>query len=52
MYYRSMPYFDPEEVARLLASPPVAKSRGWRNWFRVVASLVLAPSAARHGDWL
>jgi len=52
MYYPSMPYFDPEEVAQLLASPPVNKSRRRWNWLKVVASLVLAPIGARQGTWL
>lgn len=36
MYYRSMPYFDAEEVAQLLARPPLAKSRHWGNWLTVL----------------
>jgi hypothetical protein len=48
MYYRSMPYYDPEEVAALLL---VAKGkRAWprRGWWRIVARAVLAnPSLGR-----
>jgi hypothetical protein len=47
MYWRSMPYFDPEEVARLRAAAPVAGARGKTNG--MATNPMPALNSARHG---
>jgi hypothetical protein len=42
MYYRSMPFYDPDEVSALLL--PVKRKHVWprSGWWRIVARAVLA----------
>ena len=42
MYYRSMPYYDPDEVSALLLS--TNRNYLWprRGWWRIVARAILA----------
>jgi len=49
MYWRSMPYFDPGEVAGLHAAARITKARGKKNWPWTVRNLMAALSSARHG---
>jgi hypothetical protein len=51
MYYRSMPYFEVEQLAIPPAPPPARVARR-RRWLLLVAALVLAPGAALLAPWI
>jgi hypothetical protein len=55
MYYRNLlPYLEVEQYANAIAAatPPLRKSYRRRRWWRMVASLVLAPGAALLKPWI
>jgi hypothetical protein len=51
MYYRGIPYYDPDEVSALLNQPRRRTMMPGRRWWRIVARAVLAQGPMRAGHW-